>query len=66
VAAKLIGVTATRNDVQTGDFIYSVNRAPIKYVTELNGALNQIKAGGLLLLQIERRSRVMYEAFELE
>jgi hypothetical protein len=62
VAAKLIGVTATRNDVQTGD----VNRAPIKDVTELNGALNQIKAGGLLLLQIERRSRVMYEAFELE
>jgi S1-C subfamily serine protease len=66
VAAKLIGVAATRNDLQTGDVIYSVNRAMIKDVTELNAALNQIKSGGPLLLQIERRGQVMYQAFELE
>jgi serine protease Do len=66
VAVKLIGVAATRNDLQTGDVIYSVNRAMIKDVTELNAALNQIKSGGPLLLQIERRGQVMYQAFELE
>ena len=66
VAAKLIGVASTRNDLQTGDVIYSVNRAPIKGVAELNEALSRIKAGGPLLLQIERRGQVMYQAFELE
>jgi len=66
VAAKLIGVASTRNDLQTGDVIYSVNRAPIKGVAELNEALSRIKAGGPRLLQIERRGQVMYQAFELE
>jgi Trypsin-like serine proteases, typically periplasmic, contain C-terminal PDZ domain len=66
VAAKLIGVASTRNDLQTGDVIYSVNRALIKSVAQLNEALNKIKSGSTLVLQIERRGQVMYQAFELE
>jgi S1-C subfamily serine protease len=66
VAAKLIGVAASRNDLQTGDVIYSVNRLPIKGVAQLNETLSQIQSGSPLLLQIERHGQVMYQAFELE
>jgi len=66
VATKLIGVASTRNELQAGDVIYSVNRVSIKGVAELNEALAQIKPGGPLLLQIERHGQVMYQAFELE
>lgn len=66
VAAKLIGVAATRNDLQTADVIYSVNRTPIKDVGQLNEMLSRIKSDSPLLLQIERHGQVMYQVIELE
>ena len=66
VAAKLMGSSSGGAELQTGDVIYSVNRTPVKNVAELTHALNKLETGSPVLLQIERRGQVMYQAFELE
>ena len=49
-----------------GDVIYAVNRAAVHNVPQLRTALDRLKAGDAVVLQIERRGELMYIGFRLE
>ena len=61
-----MGSSSGGAELLTRDVIYSVNRTPVRDVAELNDALKKVDVGDSILLQIERRGQVMYQAFELE
>jgi serine protease Do len=65
VAARTAGASS-EIPLATGDVIHSVNGAPIASLDELRAALNRVKVGGAVALQIERDSRLTYLAFELD
>jgi serine protease Do len=52
--------------LQQGDVIYSVNREPIASIEALRSALDAIKPGDPLIIQIERDSKLMFLSLELE
>lgn len=43
-----------------GDIIYTVNTRPVSTLEALRGALDQLKPGDPLVVQIERNSRLLY------
>ena len=51
---------------QPGDVIYAVNRNPTPGLRELRAALNELREGVAVVVQIERRGRLMFVNFELE
>jgi serine protease Do len=52
--------------LRLGDVIYSVNREPIASVEALRAALDAIKPGDPLVLQIERDGKLTFLSLELE
>ena len=63
VAAKLAD---SESGLQTGDVIYALNGAPSVSVAAIRAALDQLKSGDAVVLQVERDSRLMFIGFELE
>jgi S1-C subfamily serine protease len=53
-------------DLQPGDIIDAVNAFPVPFVDTLRSALERMKPGDPVVLQIERDGRFEYLAFELE
>jgi serine protease Do len=49
-----------------GDIIFAVNRQPVAKVAELRAAVDGLKSGDPIVLQIERRGDLMYLAFTIE
>jgi serine protease Do len=66
VAAKSPGGQAQFIDIQPGDVIDAVNTFPVPFVDTLESALNDMKPGDPVVLQIERNGRFQYVAFELD
>ncbi len=66
VAAKTAGGQSQFIDLQPGDIIDSLNDSPIALIDGLRSALNQMKPGDPVVLQIERDGRFQYLAFELD
>jgi serine protease Do len=52
--------------LQQGDVIYSVNREPIASIEALRTALDGLKPGDPLIIQIERGGKLTYLSLELE
>jgi serine protease Do len=63
VAAKLAD---SESGLQTGDVIYAVNGVPSVSVAAIRAALDQLKSGDAVVLQVERDSRLLFIGFELE
>jgi serine protease Do len=53
-------------EFRTGDIIHSMNGKFITSVEQLRAALENLRAGAPVALQVERRSRLFYVAFEVE
>ncbi len=51
---------------QPGDVIYAVNQKPIPGLPKLRAALNELREGVAVVVQIERHGRLMFVSFELE
>jgi len=62
-AANLIGPDS---GLKSGDVIHSVNLTSVESVDSLRKALNQLKANGPCVLQIERDGGLEWLAFEME
>jgi serine protease Do len=60
------GLDAREGGLAVGDVIYAVNRKPIMGLTDLRAALDGLKAGDAVVLQLERRGQLMYLAFTVE
>jgi serine protease Do len=52
--------------LEVGDVIYSVNRTVVPGLGELRAALEMLKAGDAIVLQIERDGQLMFLAFTVE
>jgi serine protease Do len=67
VVSQVAGATGVREGgLQPGDVIHAVNRTPVPGLPELRAALDALKAGESVVLQIERLGRLMYLAFTIE
>jgi serine protease Do len=66
VAAKSAGGQSQLIDLQPGDIIDAVNTFPVPFLDTLRSALDNIKAGDPVVLQIERDGRFRYLALELD
>ena len=67
VVSRIAGATDVREGgLDPGDVIHAVNRTPVSGLPELRAALDALKAGESVVLQIERRGGLMYLAFTIE
>ena len=65
VMARLRG-TDTQAELAVGDVIRSINTVPITSVAQLRGILDGFKQGDAVALQVERKGKPMYVAFEMD
>ena len=66
VAARTAMAPYSGDEIQTGDVIYEMNRNPTLSVKTLRDALEMMKSGDAVVLQVERGGRLQYLALELE
>jgi len=66
VTATIANRMALDSGLQEGDIIHSLNRSPIKTMDDLRKALDAIKPGDPVALQVERNSRLTFLTFEME
>ena len=59
-------VDAREGGLDAGDVISAVNRAAVRDLAELRAALDGLKAGDPIVLQLERRGELVYLAFTAE
>jgi serine protease Do len=52
--------------LQTGDVIHSLNNTPITSMEELRAAVQSLKTGDPVVLQVERSDGLSYLSFEME
>ncbi len=66
VAARTAAAPFSGNEIETGDVIYEMNRVPTLSVKTVRDALEAMKPGDAVVLQVERGGHLMYLALELE
>ena len=66
VAAGTVADFTNGTGLEPGDVIYSVNNVPISSVAALKRKLDEYKFGDVVAMQIERSSRLMFVAVELQ
>jgi serine protease Do len=58
--------TDVQPELKAGDVIRSVNATPITSVAQLRATLDSFKPGDAVALQVERKGKLMYVAFEMD
>jgi len=66
VVAQAAGPSPVSLDLETGDVICALNRNPIQSLEQLRTALDAIKTGDPVVLQIERDGKLRYTATEMD
>lgn len=66
VAARTPVPPYSGDELEPGDVIYSIGVTPTVSIAALRDALSVLKKGDVAVLQIERKSRLMYLAIQLE
>ena len=73
VRAGVVVVSATDGSLDSregglsvGDVIFSVNRTPVATIADLRRAIDALKIGDAVVLQLERRGTLQYVAFTVE
>ena len=66
VVAKVATAGEAENSLVTGDIIHALNGVAIKDLESLNSALDHLKPGSYVVLQVEREARLYYVTFQLE
>src|SRR5262249_2052116 len=67
VAATVAGaIDADEGGLDVGDVIFSMNRTAIRELNDLRTALDVLKTGDPVVLQLERRGELMYLAFTVQ
>ncbi len=65
VVARLRG-TDSQPDLSVGDVIRSVNAVTISSLAQLSAMIDGFKPGDAIALQVERKGKLMYVAFEMD
>lgn len=66
VAGVLLDVSSQEDPFLTGDVIYSVNNAPVRSLQDLKTAVDRLKPGDVVALQVERGGQLQFLVMEIE
>src|SRR6266851_5344806 len=66
VVAQTGGPTAMDTGLQTGDIIRAIDRTPLQSILQLQAMVRNLKSGDPVVLQVERKGKLQYLAFEME
>ena len=66
VLGRAADLITPETGLQTGDVIHSLNTTPIASMDALRGAVQELKAGDAVVLQVERSDGLSYLSFEME
>lgn len=66
VVGRAVDLLMPDTGLQAGDVIHQVNQRPIDNMETLRSALNALKTGDPVVLQVERDDGLMYVSFEME
>jgi serine protease Do len=66
VLGRAADLTTPETGLQTGDIIHSLNTTPITSMDELRSAVQSLKTGAAVVLQVERSDGLTYLSFEME
>ncbi|MGA7321102.1 MAG: trypsin-like peptidase domain-containing protein [Candidatus Sulfotelmatobacter sp.] len=66
VLGRAADLTTPETGLQTGDVIHSLNITPITSMDELRAAVQHLKVGDPVVLQVERSDGLTYLSFEME
>ena len=66
VIARAVDLIGPETGLKSGDVIHSVNTTPVESLDSLRAALNGLKPGGPVVLQVERDGQLQWLAFEME
>lgn len=66
VVGRAVDLLMPETGLEAGDIIHALNLTPIENMDTLRAALNQLKKGDPVVLQVERSDGLMYVSFEME
>jgi serine protease Do len=66
VVARAADLLGPDTGLKSGDLIHSLNATPVDSVEALRAALNKLKPGDAVVLQVERDGKLEWLAFDLE
>ena len=66
VVGRAVDLITPDTGLQAGDVIHQLNLTPIDSMDRLRAALDQLKTGDPVVLQVERSDGLMYVSFEME
>jgi serine protease Do len=66
VIGRAADLITPETGLQTGDVIHSLNTTPIRSMAALRAAVNELKSGAPVVLQVERADGFTYLSFEME
>jgi serine protease Do len=66
VLGRAADLITPETGLQTGDIIHSLNTTPITSMDELRSAVQKLKTGAAVVLQVERSDGLTYLSFEME
>ncbi len=64
VIARSSGLNTYTSELLPGDIVYEINQQTVESVQQVRSALQPMKPGQSVVLQIERGSQLQYVAFE--
>jgi serine protease Do len=66
VVAQISGPNAADTGLETGDIICAVDRTALQTTSQFQALVRNLKSGDAVVLQVERKGKLQYLAFEME
>jgi S1-C subfamily serine protease len=66
VVAQSAGPNAVDTGLQAEDIIRAINGTPLQSISQFRALVRNLKAGHPIVLQVERKRKLQYLAFEME
>ena len=64
--AQISGSNALDTSLETGDIIRSVDRTTLQTTSQFGTLVRNLRTGDPVVLQVERKGKLQYLAFEME
>jgi len=66
VVAQTAGPNVVDTRLETGDIIRAIDRVPLQSTSQLQTLVRNLKSGDSVVLQVERKGKLQYLAFEMD
>ena len=66
VVAQTSSQNGMETGLQAGDIIRAIDRTPLQSISQLQAIVRNLKSGDPVVLQVERKGKLQYVAFEME